>query len=278
MENVSRTVYGAYHQTCWAFNLPPVIKPFSTWNEKFNIEKDTHAANTKRHVIAYIGIGNGGHTVAQGPNGIGLVNAVQHRPTDASLYNTLPWIIRPVAEDLNPSERNKYRMRKEIIVNGETYVAYYLRAIDLSNTLPEMLYTRIISGQLTAEVFNPTISNLNPTPPIIANAGTNPTTSDTVSASAIIPLIMNDDDVEEFKRAVEYVMGDERLAMISEIAIVTGVDSIVRTSHLGRDLDYTEALDAQTFSFFNTFFNAQFENNVIEHQFDVGGAEPLIVV
>jgi len=54
-----------------------------------------------------------------------LQNYLQHKPLDASLYNHIPFYLKKIAEANTNPPSDKYVLRKNIIINGETYLACY---------------------------------------------------------------------------------------------------------------------------------------------------------
>ena len=278
MENLVRTVYGAAVQTANFIGKSVEILPYSTLNEKFDVAKDIHhLPQDERLTLGYMGIGIGGHRLVMGNNGVPLVEPVLHRPTDASLYRPIPFVIRPAADDLSAGERAMYRLRREETYNGKNWICYYLKAIDYTQTFVVMNYTKVTPDDKLTTTFEPSLSNLNPTPPIIDPSGATPTTGDYVSASAFIPFLLTDDDVAKLKYVAQIIYGDERYAMVTEIAFVTGVDKPHTAIYAGQNLNYLEAIDTQCAAFVSTTFFSQFNDNTIDFLFDVGASEGLIV-
>src|SRR5574343_1642511 len=171
MKSVIRTIYGAALQTAQLLNLPHVIPPHSTLNEKFNINAAMTIPDTEIPHIRYVGIGNGGHRVVVGSNNISYNQPIQHLPRHAGLYNQLPFVLRPITNDLTPQERNKYRLRTILQHGGVSYAAYYLKTIDLTNSVVDMEYYTVENGITTSSTFAPNSSDLNPTPPDLSSTG-----------------------------------------------------------------------------------------------------------
>jgi len=69
MENIVRTVYGAYLQTCQLLDINVDIAPFSTLNEKFNVNENVHHTRENPLSMKYVAIGLGGHKMVLGNNG-----------------------------------------------------------------------------------------------------------------------------------------------------------------------------------------------------------------
>lgn len=276
MENTTRTVYGAYIQTAEYLKSPIVILPHSTLNEKLGINQDIPIASTDIPGMGYFAIGNGGHTMLTGADGITIPSPVQHLSTDAALYNQLPYVLRLPNNDLDAATRLKYRLRRSEIHNGVTYIAYYLKVIDLSNTIPQMEYNTVADGATNSVAFAPSVSNLNPTPPAVSSTGVNVTSGDYITVTSKVPFTMDTNDITEFVNVANIIYGNPNYAIISEIGLITGVDKQVVGNFNGVSSAYTDVIGAQVSSFISTFFAMQFSNTGIDILLDVGSVEPLL--
>lgn len=278
MERIVRTVYGAYLQTCQLLDLPVIIKPNSTLNEKFNIHTNIAIADSDRPAMLYVGIGNGGHRMVVGSNGIGKPEIIQHTPRHAALYNQLPFVLRLPSEDLIPTERAKYRLRRLETHDGTTYVAYYLKKLDMTNTVPQLELRTVTNGVTNSTVFSPTIADLNPTPPAINPGGVLTTTGDYIAATGKVPFTMDANEVAEFLNVANIIYGDEGYAMISEIALCSGVDRTVVGDFNGSSSGYIDSIGVQIMNFIGQFVHVPSNNSGIDIEFDVGSVEPLLVL
>lgn len=277
MENIVRTVYGANIQTALKLNLPVIIDPYTTLNEKFNIHNDILLAEDDRHVFKYMAIGNGGHRVAVGPDNIAKFQVIQHTPKHAGLYNQLPFVLRLPANDLTPTERLKYRLRRLETHNGVEYVAYYLRVLDLNDTSPILELRTIVNGNTTSTDFVPSISDLNPIPPAIVPGGVLVTSGDYIAATAKVSFNMPTDEVDEFLNVCNIIYEDEDYAIISEMALCAGVDRAVTGNFNGSTLGYTDAIGVQIVNHIASSIIAKSANAGINILFDLGNVEPLLV-
>lgn len=275
MENITRTVYGSSLQTALLLGLPVPIVANSTLNEKLNIQASTAIAVTDRPKMVYVAIGNGGHRTISGPQGITRPEPVQHRSTDAALYNQLPFVLRKLNNDLSAAERTKYALRRVEEHDGVSYFAYYLKRLDLSETTIGMEYNTVLNGVTTTNVFTPTASNLNPTPPDLTQTGVNVTTGDYVTAVAKTPFTMTETEAAEFLNVATIIYTDPGYALISEMAICAGVDKSVAMEGGGT---FNEVVGCQVVSFVNTFFSIPFSNAGVSVELEVGATEPLFVL
>lgn len=278
MESSIRTVYSAALQASTLLGLPIVLKPNSTLNEKFGVNQSISLAETDVPAIRYLAVGNGGHRMIVGADNIAKPEPIQHTPRHAALYNQLPFILRKTNEDLTPAERANYRLRKLETHDGVSYVAYYLKVLDLSNTSTQLELRNVTDGVTTSTVFNPTAADLNPTPPAINPGGVIQTSGDYIAATAKVPFVMSTTDIEEYLNVCNIIYGDVNYAMISEIALCSGVDRTVTGDFNGTSLGYTDAIGVQVCSFLSSFFALNFTNGSISLELDAGSVEALLTL
>lgn len=276
MENIVRTIYGAYLQTVQYLGLPFKAPAKSTLSELLGINPDISVPSTTIPQVKYLAIGNGGHKVVIGDNNIPYVQPIQHLSRHAGLYNILPLVLRLPTNDLTASERAKYRLRRIENHGGTDYVAYYLKVMDLSDTVAEMTYSAVNDGVTTTTAFTPTSSDLKPTPPDLASTGVNTTTGDFLSVAAIAPFLMSASDIEEFTNVCNIIYGDPVYAMISEIGVCSGVDKVVSGVFNGVTASYTDAIGVQICTFVSAFYAAEFSNTGIDVSLNVGSSEALL--
>jgi hypothetical protein len=279
VENITRTVYGSFLQTIQLMGLPFTRKPNTTLNERFGVQADTLPLIDEMPHLRYFGIGNGGHQITQGADGIPKTEPIQHRATDASLFRPLPFVMRELNADITLAQRDKYGMRKVEVHNGVTYVVYYLRRIGLDNTVPAMEYKVVNAGVTTTTPFVPTTANLFPEPPTLPASGVGTVNGDYTTATAKVSLTLTAEDVTELLNVANILFADSGYAIVSEIALVSGVDKVVTSPGPNSTLiNFKEVLAAQVVSFVNTFLPLNFANNGTEIILDAGATEPLFNV
>ena len=255
--NTVRTPHGAGLQLAQLFNIVPEVQAHSTLNEKFQVAHEETLSITEMPSASYICIGNGGHNSTTA-NNITSIQGVPRLTLATALYNHIPFIIRPVADDLSANERSLYRLRVIETHGGVDYAAYYCRKFSVS--------TVYITTEHTA-----TESDLNPVKPI---------TTDTTSISTVakIPFDLTAEEVTEIKDAQQLIHGVEGFATISEIALVTGVDRSITADFNGTSDYYTEVIAAQIHSSSNAGRLLDFTDSVLTPSvLTVGTLDPLIV-
>lgn len=274
--NVVRTGLAGLLQTNQYIGKGVRLLPNSTLNQKLNIRPDIDPAADDIPVVQYLAIGNGGHNFIVGGNGRVKWKAVNHTPRHTALYNQLPFVLRLPENDLTPTERARYRLRRQETHNGVTYIAYYLRVLDLSTTDTELELRHVADGVTTATPWIPTLEDLNPTPPTLNTGEAVYTTGDYIASTAKVPFTLSPEEVQEFVDAVAIIEGEDGYAVISECATVSGIDKAVMGTFGGTQQSYLEAIYTQVTSFISTAWVMEYQTDGITLMIDVGNVEPLL--
>lgn len=279
MDLIVRTIYGASLQTTQLMKLPFTLVPNTTLNEKFNIATNVSLNAAEIPSVQYVAIGNGGHTMeVSGNSPLSVPKPIMHRTTDASNFSHLPFVLRPIENDIDATTRQRYALRKILVIGGEEYVAYYLRRMDLTGSSSQMQLKNITNNTETVSPFVPTAANLSPTPTNIVGGGAVPTSGDFALASALVTFELDTIDMDEIKNAANIIYGSEDYAIISEIALCSGLERIVGANdHTGTPFNFNEVIAVQTCTLISTFHALRFTSGGISIQFDVGATEPLYI-
>lgn len=281
MRIVTRTVYGSAMQSAQFLGLPYIVQPSSTLNEKFGIQANAIPGGDERHAARFFVIGNRGHRNVTGADGIGYTDPVNHAATDASVFGPVPFVLREVANDLPVERRNQYALRKIEQHNGQTYVAYYAKELNLTGATINLQRTVIEDGNRITTPFVPSNQNLNPQPLSTTEGEGNVITAsgEYVSASTVVTINFTELDAEEYRNVARILYGDEKYAVISEIAFVGAVSRIVTGEGMGNNtIDYREIIAAQIVSFVSTYYHLVLQNNGFSFTADVGVSEPLFAI
>lgn len=276
MEHVTRTVYGSYLQTCLKLRIPHTIPAYTTLNEKLGIQSGVTPAPGVYPSVKYFCIGNKGHTSQIGADGIGLNIAAQHRATDAALFNQIPFVLREAANDLTTTERANYGLRREESHGGVTYIAYYLRRIDMTGVEAEMQYRTNTNGTIVVTPFVPTADNLNPTPVLIPSEGSGTVSGDYVTVTSEVDISLSAWEVAELLNVAEVIYGDTSYAIISEIGLCSGVDKAVTiTPSVGVPFNFNEVIGVQISSHIAVMNLVKYSNSGITRILGLGTNDPL---
>lgn len=277
MESIVRTIYAAHIQTCKFLQRPFTLLPNSTLNQKFDVFSNELPGTNELPKLHLIGIGNKGASYDIGADNYILTKPLPHLPRHASLYNFIPFLARTSDNDITATERNNYRMRVIKVVNGVEYVFYYLKVLDTSSVVPEVELRNVNNGVITASTFSPLITDLTPTPPVLSNINLNNPNGDYLVSTAKITFSLNQSDINEIIDACVILYGDERYAVINEIALCTGIDRVLSGQFGSTTAPYTESVATQV-AVFTSQYNALYRTTTsLTRVFDVGAVEPLLV-
>lgn len=277
VKSVVRTIYGDHLNTTRAMKRPFSVLPNSTLNQKFNLYPDEVPAINEYPSIGYLAIGNKGADYEVTPTGYVLTTPRAKEPSFSSLYGFIPFVVRNINDDLSPTERLLYRLRVPTIIDGTTYVAYYLRTLSLDTVIPTVERRNVSDGIITTTAFVPSLSDLSPTPPNISNANINNPDGDYLVSTAKVSFQLNQQDIQNIMDGCAILYGDPRYAVISEIAVVTGVDKVLSGTFGGATSSYMEVIAAQVAVFISQYHALSTNTTGVDILLDVGAVEPLLL-
>lgn len=274
VENITRTIYGNYLQSCLFSRRPFNMFEYSTLNQKLGINKDIVPAAENYPALGYVAWGNRGHKLSIGADSIAYPDTVPHSATDSALYGQLPFVLRDIDNDISQVEQAQYALRRNEVHDGRPLVAYYLRRLDKSKQVPTMYYTQVSDNQENKTQFWPTAQNLNPIPPVINSEGTNLISADYVSVESILTLVFSERELTEMINVAKILYGKEQLAIMSELALCTGLDRMVTVQ--GRQ--FNEAIAVQIAAHAAVNYSLLHVRRELAIEIDVGSVEPLFAV
>lgn len=272
-----RTIYAAHLSTCKAMGRPFTILPNSTLNQKFNLFKDEVPVPNEYPVVGYVGIGNKGATYEVTSSNYVLTSPVPHLASHASLYNFIPFVVRPIDDDLSTEERLKYRMRVPVTIEGEPHVAYYLRALTLADVIPGVELRNVFEGNISTSSWTPALSALSPVHPDISNVNWNEANGDYLVSTAKVNLTLNREDITNILDACNLLYGDPRYAVINEIALCSGVDKVLQGTFGAVTSNYVETIATQVNAFIYQYHALTETTSEVVIRFDIGSSEPLLM-
>ena len=282
-KTVTRTVLGAYLQTHNLLGKDLTLLPHSTLNQKFDILNPAIPGNDispgQRPTIKCLTIGNGGHTVITGSDGIPYTSPQQHRSTDFALFKHIPFAMRDIVagDDVTSGTfvKSNYCLRKEETHDGTLYAVYYGRRVN-NPALLDVTVKHFVTDNgviITDESFVPNATNqLSPVPPSLPVGGAVSTIADYIAISSILPLVLGPDEIEELKNVAQILYGNEDLAIISEIGVCTGIDAPI----VGSVPLFTDVKCCQIFTHIVTYHAAAHVHNGLEINLEMGATEPLL--
>jgi hypothetical protein len=278
MELYTRSYPGLALQLAHYFGITLPELPHSTLNEALTINHGASLGTNELPRVSYVAIGNGGHITRTGINSFPLLDNFIHRSRDTGLFNQMPHILRPIGNDLTDDEREEFAMRRIENHNGEDYFAYYLRRFDKS-MLDISIQDRTIDQNQNTQIdlFIPSTDDLKPEPIDLQNTGTNTVQGKYIAATVNLVMPFSQFHAEEFLNVCQIIYGDEKYAIISEIALVSGVDRMLPTSDgAGGTLTMNEAIHAQIVNQIPALQPVFSQRNGFEITAEVGGIEPLL--
>lgn len=233
---IATTILGVTRELEARTGTPPRNDLQTTLNHKYGVQPDLTPTSGTR--VLYFGVGiNGRATVDDGF----LTKPRPVKTTNMDLYLPVPIRCVPVEQDLTPSQRINYRMRRVETIGGDNYACYYLKR--LAYTDEEVRYSQIDTNGVEID-YAIDYSNLTPTPPAPPLNGvvTDPASEVNISVTANVHLT-GEELIEGI--TVKYD-GNLDYAVVSEIGLYSGEDRVVSAvDYLGTSFTYTEAILAQ---------------------------------
>lgn len=247
----------------------------TTLNEKFGILTNEHTPKGTLLTpiyprLKYLVIGNGGIPVADDATNYRFS---QHCAIDGALFNHLPFALKTPSEDFNDVERRRYRLRKEVRIDGELYYAYYARVVE---TIDYRGYPYLIThrdGVDVLSVFNTNIERiLNPRPVIKPDKPLDSLRVDTVINRFKLEFFMSEKDQEELQNVYK-ILKISQYTKLTEIGVCHGYDVIVPYGLEVADMQISYFLDIDLDVALEFDARAVFKRNL-----ELGGAEPFYVI
>lgn len=285
VQTVTNTPFGNLLGKCCFTNQELNLPQYTTLNERYDVLADQSIGkqNGRNFELKYFGIGIGGSS-ADGLTSLGTtrLKVNQHQPTDMNLFAAIPFIARPLGEDLTNLERAKYRMRVvETFPDGNKYAVYYLKLINFDSYFPSV--NRVVrddNGNEDSKPYVPTKDSLfNPQPKDITSAGTTPVSNVYQNNSAILDCTLYAQDLTEIVNAVKLKHGDSSYSSINEMMVVAGFDTLADgLIENGATIRYTEVQSATAAHFVTERDGRNALNNVkLQMAYDHGSSEPMLL-
>jgi hypothetical protein len=262
-----RTIFGLDLDMAVRFRDNYLPKSNTTLNEKFNLNTtaDLPVGFPK---VKYYAIGVGGSDIITGVNGY---TYSQHNPSDAALFQHIPFVMRLTTNDLDDREKLKYRFRIIKNFNNTNYVCYYLKMIPNIDYRDPFYKIESNAGNNTLSIFSTdTDTLLNPIP-VDRNITLQDTeTSTYLTKLAKIEFSLDSDDLNELS-SVYQILGLSTKTL-TEIGVCMGWDSTINnvTEAVGVQIAYhiTVNIDIAT---------TMSSGMGILRAIEIGGSEPMIL-
>lgn len=182
------------------------------------------AGRTFKDSVHYFCIGNGG----ENPNTPYEILDVHNWET--RLYNMVPFRCVSTTADLSPTERAKYRLRKEIVINGKSYYAYYAKVFDPG----------VIHSERSSQDYTPSTEDSNP---YVGSADGHTMRGHNSEVYIEFDLEISQEEFKEFYRALNN--DSLRSARLTELGLISAYDSAAGDSTTGAKEIYDATLFAK---------------------------------
>ena len=276
MQKIIPTQLSGYLQVASYIGVPFQKKINTTLNQKFDIQPDAVIPPSVKPSLKCFTIGIGGHTYTTGNHGIPLSQGIDHTSDNFALYEHLPFVMRPINDDLIAAERARYCLRKVVLFEGVNYYAYYGKRLSMEGVNIKETRRTIVDGEPQDDLFEPTEANLNPKPPELPNVGVTTTSGEYLVTSAIVPMPFTEKDVQELYNVAKIIYGDERYAIISEFGFCTGVDANVTVNTPGGNVSFVEVVGCQISAIISGHYELIFNSKGFDFSLEVGAVQPLL--
>ena len=276
MKNTVRTLWGAALQSSLFLKIPYNVLQFTTLNEKLDIQKRVLPATSETPTELLLVAGVGGHYYENNATGIPKTKYYRHEPSDAALYHQLPFVKRLLTNDLSQEQRLGYAGRKVVVEDGVEKVEYWAKRLNLANVVTK--YWKIITtnGVEDTKPYIPDSTNLNPNPKKIPADSQISTSNVKLAVSSIVKIQLTPFDVSEWLSVCNQVLGDPDFGIVSEMALVSGVDKVVQGESSSGTFNFKEVIAQQITSFLDARYDLIGSNQGVEKVLDLGDAELLM--
>lgn len=276
MEHVTRSCYFSKLQSAMVRGGAYQYLPSSTLNEKFGVLSGDLPPPGVYPILQFLAIGDGALGMNVAADGTSEPAIFQHKSTDAALFKHMPFSLRTLDNDLPTERRGRYAMRVQVEFHGVPYWAYFLKRVDFSQADTDLFVKNTLAdGTTNVTEFAPDESNLNPTPTLMSESGTNLLAGYAVVASTIIELPLDDFDIAEIRNASQIIKQATGKAIISEVAVCTGALKEIHAPLGNSTFVFEEAIGVQIGSFLQALYALDYINQGLTDQLELGISEPL---
>lgn len=241
------TLYGAIVQSCMSSGAPMLYIEQTTLNEQLNVFADEVVDTSIVPSRDWFGVGWGSTYSRPNADSIDEIVNYIHDPLDANLFHLLPMVMREIGnDDLTPERRAQYGMRALVNKDGKTYVAYYLKKVDRSQT--------VITADIVVPPSTPDGTEqvdevtgdpryLNPTPVKLTTA-TERKDGAYVKVRSPVSMVFDPWEMNELLNAKQIMTASSQLE-ITEIGIFSGVPRDKTVTDGDSTFTYNEVMNAQ---------------------------------
>lgn len=181
-------------------------------------------------------------------NGSPETKAYEPSPLNAVPFGPMPVAIRDINDGLTAAERERYRLRTVITLNGETKEAWYGLVVE-GGTDDTAYYLQTWNGTSWDEEEFEITDEMTDASEITSSS----TVTKRIVKRARVNLVITAEDAANIIDAQEQITGSRNTAVIQELCLCSCFDREISSSAGGVTVNYTEAVKAQmmTWASFN---------------------------
>lgn len=202
---------------------PYVIKPGTTLNDILDIKKDGYTTSIYP-TLNYFCIGVGGAKFISDTD----YTISSHSAKDVQPFDMIPFILRESNNDIDMELRKMYSFRKEIVINGTLYIAYYLKRIPEIISRNDFFKITIDEGNRNhLSIFNTNDTNiLYPKPIDKAELMNNKDRATLIVKTTKFLFSLDSDELKELDNVMKILGKSSKLTEISLCTAINGKDII----------------------------------------------------
>lgn len=240
--HTAKTILRSARDVESALPIPITNDTRSTLNSYYNVGPDEVPSIGVIPKIITFGVGIGGRRNSDDGN---LTEPVLPLADNMNLYTPIPIVVRPLENDLTPTEREQggYCMRvPTTLSDGNPYVLYYLKKLIIPSTGVEFKRKNPITGNEEPYVLD--YSKLQPTPPVGSINGVTAANLADINVSNLVTATISGSEIANSINIM--YNGDMRYATISEIGLFSGTfKNLIGQDHTGTNFSYEETIMTQ---------------------------------
>jgi len=270
MNRVTKTIY--FDDLLISYSRGKDYEPLlnTTLNEKFGVLTDYNKSMVGNPTLQYFAIGNGSIPTLSTFDEANL-HYGNHRIVDGALFNHIPFVMRPIDNDITTQEQAMYRMKVRKKYGDIEYFMYYLKVLPGSADRNQIILIDKESEDDNAKIslfYSNDISILNPTPKTMVE-DISDISKQYIACSDQIPLLLTKEELIAIKENIVTMGGN--VFNINEIAMVSGID------YLNLQDASTETVKAQVALFVEMDYSLELainEDDTFYKEVELGGMAP----
>lgn len=274
-DNVTRTAWASMIQSALFSGSPLTTYKLSTINETLGILDGAELAG-QIPKFGYWCIGDKGHVTKFDEKNNSFIDPLQHSRLDAACFNHVPFALKREGFDLPEELRKRFVLRREMELDGVMHYGYYGMRLPKPSGPQKLEIVTVINGVEDVQPFLEDSKYIYPSPTVVAPDRGQTTNRQYARITIPITVDFTEQDVNNLMEVATILYGNERQAIISEIACVTGIDrEVTITTDGNQKSKFTEIVHAQTAAHIQTYQQMTFNRLGFTMELELGATEPL---